>query len=125
MLTGVGAVAKGISTANKARKVFNAADKAARIARTNVWKMAPKVKRETDAVQSLTLMGAPTKTIMKRQVSANAARSAYNQALAKDTEAMNNLLQASKNLVTPNISNYTPLIYTNPGFHAAGKAIKN
>lgn len=125
MFTGAGAIVKGISAANKAKKAYRVANSAANLARQKVWNAGSKLNRETQAVNSLTLMNAPTKTIMQRQAQKNLAKQNYTAALNEDKKAFNTLLEAGKN---PNInfkgSNYVPFMVTNPSFHAASTAIK-
>ena len=126
MLTGAGALIKGISAANKARKVLGTAGKAANVARQQVWNQASKLKRESDAVNSLTLMGAPTSKILERQASKNLAKKSYEEALKNDEVALKVYQTAANNpIFNFNSSQFTPLIYTNPGFHSVSQATKH
>ena len=126
MLTGAGALIKGISAANKARKILGTAGKAANVARQQVWNQASKLKRESDAVNSLTLMNAPTSKVLERQASKNLAKKSYEEALKNDEAALKVYQTAANNpAFNFNSSQFTPLIYTNPGFHTVSQAIKH
>ena len=126
MLTGAGALIKGISAVNKARKILGTAGKAANVARQQVWNQASKLKRESDAVNSLTLMGAPTNKIIERQASKNLAKKSYEKALKNDEAALKVYQTAANNpAFNFNSSQFAPLIYTNPGFHTVSQAIKH
>ena len=126
MLTGAGALIKGISAANKARKILGTAGKAANVARQQAWNQASKLKRESDAVSSLTLMNAPTSKILERQASKNLARKSYEEALKNDEAALKVYQTAANNpAFNFNSSQFAPLIYTNPGFHTVSQVIKH
>jgi hypothetical protein len=47
LFTGAGAIVKGITTANKARRAYRAANSAANLARQKVWNAGSKLNRET------------------------------------------------------------------------------
>ncbi len=124
--TGIGAIAKGLTAANKARKIGQAALNTSNIARTNLWKSQRILKRESDAVHSLSLMNAPIKTILQRQVSKNAAWKNYQNALKADDIAIKSAQKATSNLILRfNPSEYYPMLYANPSFHAASQGINH
>ena len=132
MLTGIGAVAKGVSMINKANKLMktaNVASKSIGKGLGNVSKFSKALKREKDAVHSLTLMEAPTNTIIDRTRKLNKAKQAYNNSLKIDAnlreKIYNQYDQASKLIDNaPTMSKVAPFIFTNPSFHAASKAIQ-